>query len=64
MQSLAALLVAGFEIESADGGQYVMPPSVKKLQPIAHQVLRVASDAEVNVRRRAGYEATEWEFEM
>ena len=64
MQSLAALFVAGFEIESEDGGQYVPPPFTKKKLPIAHQVTKPGSDVEVNVRRRAGYEATEWEFEM
>ena len=64
MQSLVALFVAGFEIESAECSQYVPPPFVKKKIPIFHSVIRPASDVEVNLRRRVGYEDTEWVFEM
>ncbi|KAK5133928.1 hypothetical protein LTR08_007157 [Meristemomyces frigidus] len=64
MQALAALFVAGFEIESADGGQYVPPQFLNMKMPVAQSVIKPATDVDVNVRRRAGYEATEWEFEM
>ena len=64
IESLVALFVAGFEIEGADGGQFV-PPEFKEEKTFVAQLLpKPGKDVEVNVRRRKGYENVEREFEM
>lgn len=64
MQSLVALLVAGFEIDSAEGGQYVPPPPTLPGEAVLMGPTKPKSDVEVHVRRRKGYESVEWNFEM
>ncbi|KAK5119922.1 hypothetical protein LTR85_007248 [Meristemomyces frigidus] len=64
MQAFVSVFVAGFEIESADGGQYVPPPIEGKKMPVAQGLIQPGRDVEVNVRRRRGYEEIEWDFEM
>ncbi|TKA81243.1 hypothetical protein B0A55_02371 [Friedmanniomyces simplex] len=62
MQSVVALFVAGFEIETPDGGQYKPPPfESRKMIAGVHKPGR---DVEVTVRRREGYADVEWLCEM
>jgi len=62
MLSLTALFVAGFEIESADGGQYVPPPLADP--QMLQGVIKPKKDAQVNVKRREGFEHVQWVFEL
>lgn len=59
---LASLFVAGFEIQGADGGPYKMPQyeSFK----LSLGVIKPATDVEVTISRREGFENVEWAFEM
>ncbi|KAK5683125.1 hypothetical protein LTS10_004656 [Elasticomyces elasticus] len=62
MQSVVALLVAGFEIDMPDGGQYV-PPPFRPIEVVAG-MRQPARDVQVKVKRREGYENVEWVCEM
>lgn len=62
--SLVAVFAAGFEVESAGGGQYVPPPLEDKKMPIAQGLIQPGRDVEVAVKRRKGYGEVVWEFEL
>ena len=61
--TLAAIFVAGFEIENVDGdGKYKMP--AVETRWLALGVMKPKTDVEVNIRRRKGWEDVEFGFEM
>ncbi|KAK5164500.1 uncharacterized protein LTR77_009706 [Saxophila tyrrhenica] len=60
---LAALFVAGFEIEGVrTPGRYQMPPTEALKSSLA--VIKPGRDVDVKIRRRAGFEDVEWGFKM
>jgi hypothetical protein len=61
---LAALFVAGFEVVDRGAEWGLTPPPIPKYKaPMEMTALHPAADIEVDVRRRSGYQKTEWTVE-
>ncbi|RFU76094.1 cytochrome p450 [Trichoderma arundinaceum] len=63
VQSAAALFITGFEIES-EPGKYVPPPFRNAKGFMFLSVIKPERDVEVMLKRREGFENTEWEFNL
>ena len=62
IMALTSLFVTGFEIESASGDEYQMPPYENF--KLMMGVIKPGKDVDVRIRRRTGFEEVKFEFSM